>query len=103
MAIDHLNTNSVTNKGVQKGVNQGANVQRQDRETTAKGVAQPEGRVSISPEANRLHQLEGKIHATPDVDHQRVADIKRAIADGSYSFDVESIASKMLDQDDYFA
>lgn len=104
MAIDQLHANTAASKGLSKGVHQGTSVAKQDRETADTGVTkQPEGKVSISPEANRLHQLEAKIHSAEDVDSQRVAEIQRAISEGSYQVDAESVAGKLLDQDDLFA
>ncbi len=56
--------------------------------------------VSLSQEAKTLTRLEASINATPDVDSDRVAAIKQAIADGSFSIDAESIANRMLEQED---
>ncbi|BFM06677.1 flagellar biosynthesis anti-sigma factor FlgM [Halioxenophilus aromaticivorans] len=105
MAIDQLHANSAASKGISKGIAQGAPAQKQESSATGNAkLAEPqEGRVSISPEANRLARLEANINAAPDVDSQRVEDIKRAISDGSYQVDAEAIAGKLLDQDDFFA
>ncbi len=104
MAIDQLHANSAANKGINKGVQQGTPVQKQERDTATTKVSEPqEGKVSISPEASRLSQLEAKIHAAEDVDSQRVAEIKSAISEGSYQVDAEAIAGKLLDQDNFFA
>ena len=58
--------------------------------------------VSLSGQAQQLSRLEGKVNDTPDVDSDRVAQLQKAIADGSFNIDPESIADKMLQQDDVF-
>ena len=105
MAIDHLNAHSAANNGVQRGLNQGSAATRGERQEslTTTGPSGQENSVSISPQASRLAGLEAEIHSSPDVDSDRVAEIKQALADGSYKIDAEAIANKSLDQDDYFA
>ncbi|WP_317931622.1 flagellar biosynthesis anti-sigma factor FlgM [Halioxenophilus sp. WMMB6] len=103
MAIDNLNANTAANAGVHRGLN-GSSVTRSDRQQSpAAPAASQEGSVSISQEASRLANLEAEINASPDVNQERVEEIKRAIADGSYRVDAEQIAGKLLDQDDFFA
>ncbi len=106
MAIDQLNTNSAANNGVQRGLNGNSAVSRNDRQqapNTPEAEARPsQSSVSISPEANRLASLESEINATADVDSQRVEDIRRAIADGSFQINADRIAGNLLDQDDFF-
>lgn len=53
--------------------------------------------VSLTDTAARLRMLEGTLSASPEVDSARVADIQRAIADGSYQIDAGKIADKLLD------
>lgn len=69
-------------------------------EARAAGVARPE--VSLSSQAQRLSQLESKIQSAPAVDSQRVAEIKLALANGTYEINAERIASRMLEQDRLF-
>lgn len=57
-------------------------------------------RVQLSDQAKLLNQIEDKLQDTPEVDEEKVAAIKAAIADGSYQPDAESIANKMMDMDD---
>lgn len=104
MAIDQLHSHTAASKSFSNGVQGGATAAKQDKGTApTTGNEQQAGKVSISPEASRLNQLESKIHAADDVDSQRVADIKRSIDEGSYQINAESIAGKLLDQDDFFA
>lgn len=65
--------------------------------------AQPETRnVSLSNEAYTLSRLEAQINASPDIDASRVAELKQAIADGTFEINAERIAEKMLGEDDLF-
>lgn len=71
--------------------------------TKATNAPQPEGRnVSLSNEAQTLNRLEAQINASPDIDAAKVAEIKQAIADGTFEINAERIAEKMLGQDDLF-
>ena len=55
--------------------------------------------VELSPEAQLLKGLEIKIQQAPDVDTPKVDAIKQAIAEGSYSINVERITEKLLSSD----
>ncbi|MGH1440883.1 MAG: flagellar biosynthesis anti-sigma factor FlgM [Cellvibrionaceae bacterium] len=69
-------------------------------ETTATSATSTDDSVELSQAAKVMTELEAKISNSNDVDASKVADIKQAIADGSYSIDADSIASKMLASDD---
>ena len=75
--------------------------------TTKTQVAAPETAVSsnkdgvvLSPEAQNLSRLQAKINLLPDVNLERVASIKQAIAEGRFEFNPERIAENMLRQDE---
>lgn len=55
--------------------------------------------VNLSSEAQILAQLEAQVKQAPDVDAERVASIKAAIDSGTYQFDAERVAQRMLDSD----
>ncbi len=55
--------------------------------------------VNLSSEAQVLAQLEAQVKSTPDVDAERVATIKAAIDSGTYEFNAERVAQRMLDAD----
>lgn len=52
--------------------------------------------VSLTDTAARLRRLESSLADLPEVDNERVATIKQAIADGSYQIDAGRIADKLL-------
>jgi len=59
-------------------------------------------KVDLSPEAKTLKSLETRIRASADIDHTRIAAIKRAIAEGSFEINVERIAERLLQQEELF-
>lgn len=63
---------------------------------SAKSAAASDDGVQLSPEAQRLQQTTEKLNQQPAVDQERVAQIKQAIADGSYKVDNQRVASKLL-------
>lgn len=58
------------------------------------------GNVVLSPEAQRLTRLQDTIGQLPDVNSERVAALKQAIAEGKFEINAERIAENMLKQDD---
>lgn len=56
--------------------------------------------VILSPEAQNLARLQTKISSLPDVNLDRVASIKLAIAQGRFEINPERIAENMLNQDE---
>lgn len=103
MAIDHINGNS-HQMGVHRG-NNGSPSPRADRagDLTTTGPSAEESSVSLSDQANQLGRLEKEIQAAPDIDRERISEIRQALSDGTYKIDVEAIANRLLDQDDHFA
>ncbi|KGS16212.1 MULTISPECIES: flagellar biosynthesis anti-sigma factor FlgM [Pseudomonas syringae group] len=51
---------------------------------------------SLSSEAQQLHNITDKLNDLPTVNSARVAELKQAIADGSYKVDSNRVASKLL-------
>ncbi|MCK7548311.1 flagellar biosynthesis anti-sigma factor FlgM [Marinobacter koreensis] len=55
--------------------------------------------VSLSNQAKNLKQLEEKLGDYPEVDDDRVAQIRSALENGTYKIDAEKLAQKMLEMD----
>jgi len=60
----------------------------------------PKDNVVLSSEAQNLVRLQAKISSLPDVNLDRVAAIKQAIAEGRFEINPERIAENMLNQDE---
>lgn len=56
--------------------------------------------VVLSQEAQTLGRLQAKINTAPDIDLEKVAEIRRAIAEGRFEINPERIAENMLNQND---
>lgn len=55
--------------------------------------------VSLSNQAKNLKQLEQKLGDYPEMDDDRIEQIRSALANGTYKVDAEKVAQKMLDMD----
>ncbi len=49
----------------------------------------------FTPDAMQLQQFESDIAKTPVSDNQRVAELRKAIGNGSYKVDTKAVASKL--------
>jgi negative regulator of flagellin synthesis FlgM len=70
--------------------------------STPAAKAEPSNKdnVVLSSEAQNLVRLQTKISNLPDVNMDRVAAIKQAIAEGRFEINPERIAENMLNQDE---
>lgn len=57
-------------------------------------------KVQLSQEAQKLGQLQAKINASPDVNLDKVNEIRRAIAEGKFQINPEKIAENLLNQEE---
>lgn len=64
--------------------------------TSAIEAGQSGEAVHLSHEAQQLQQVSDKLRDQPVVNSARVAELKQAIADGSYQVDAQRVASKLL-------
>jgi len=102
MVIDFNRPNSAVNSPSNGRTTNVQNAERPALQAPAdapknSGSAQASGEsVQLSPEAQRLQQTTDKLNQQPAVDQERVAQIKQAIADGSYQVDNQRVASKLL-------
>lgn len=67
--------------------------------TQSSGNARGEN-VSLSSQAKNLKQLEQKLGSYPEMDDDRIEQIKSALENGSYKIDAEKLAQKMLEMDE---
>lgn len=56
--------------------------------------------VSLSNQAKDLKQLEQKLGDFPEMDDERIAEIRSALENGTYKIDAEKLAQKMLEMDE---
>lgn len=71
--------------------------------TTAEAaVTGSKDNVVLSAEGQNLSRLQAKINSSSDVNYDRVAALKQAIAEGRFEINPERIAENMLNQDELF-
>ena len=81
---------------------QGAPVENQGKGNTNSSSAESGNtsgspdRVSLTGEARRLQELETRLASKPVVDSQRVAAVRSAVEDGTFTVNPERIADKMM-------
>jgi negative regulator of flagellin synthesis FlgM len=99
MVIDFSRLNSSTPVGnttraastKETGKTETASVPVSGSESAGSGEA-----VHLSSEAQQLQKITDSLRDQPSVNSARVADLKAAIADGSYKVDSNRVASKLL-------
>ncbi|MEO9525528.1 MULTISPECIES: flagellar biosynthesis anti-sigma factor FlgM [Marinobacter] len=78
---------------------QGAQPASSDQAKTQAQSARGES-VSLSNQAKNLKQLEQKLGDYPEMDDDRIAEIRSALENGTYKIDAEKLAQKMLEMDE---
>lgn len=93
-----INTNSspVLLSMAQKPSGKQAVTETGSQPTQARGPESQVDRVSVTSEASRLQKIEEQLSAVPAVDSAKVAEIKAAIANGSFTIDPQAIAAKLI-------
>jgi len=99
MVIDFSRLNSSTTVG---GTTRTPNAKETSKTDAAATVSTSESvsgsgeTVHLSSEAQQLQKITDSLRDQPVVNSSRVAELKQAIADGSYKVDSNRVASKML-------
>lgn len=66
-------------------------------QSAAEHSTAPQGdKVSMTAEASRLQKIEEQLSTVPAVNSSKVAELKAAIANGSFSIDPQVVASKLI-------
>lgn len=99
MAIDFNNPNNTArlSKPIISSSHNSAqtNTIKNNSDTTAKSASAGEP-VQLSKDARQLQSVSQRLADMPSVNSDKVAQLKQAIADGSYQIDNERVASKIL-------
>jgi negative regulator of flagellin synthesis FlgM len=99
MVIDFSRLNSSTTVG---GTARTANTKEASKTeapataSTSTSVSGSGETVSLSSEAQQLQKITDSLRDQPVVNSSRVAELKQAIADGSYKVDSNRVANKLL-------
>jgi len=99
MVIDfsRLNNSPAVTGGVRGSNAPGSTEKPAASQETVKGAGASGEAVHLSPEAQQLQKISDKLRDEPVVNSAKVAQLKQAIADGSYQVDAGRVASKLLD------
>ncbi|HKS13306.1 MAG TPA: flagellar biosynthesis anti-sigma factor FlgM [Pseudomonas sp.] len=96
MVIDFSRLNGTPSVGGVRSSTATGNAEKTgDVKSTSPAAASGEA-VHLSPEAQQLQKITDNLRDQPVVNSARVAELKQAIADGSYQVDADRVASKML-------
>ncbi|HET8807909.1 MAG TPA: flagellar biosynthesis anti-sigma factor FlgM [Methylophaga sp.] len=76
-----------------------------DKNSTSKtstDAAPASDKFSLTDDANQLQALREMVAGMPDVDKQRIADLRAAIENGDYQVDSQKLAQNMIDFEGQF-
>lgn len=93
-------SNTATSGGTRLNQSQAASTAATNASDSA--VKSSSDSVSLSSKAQALGKLEQAVQQSSDVDTDKVAMVKQAIAEGRYQVDSDAIAERMLSQDSLF-
>lgn len=99
----NFDTNNTIGGSAPKGTRRTASPVEPVQPSTAEakpGVKASADQVQLSQEAKKLGQLQAKIDASPDVNLEKVNEIRRAIAEGKFHVNPERIANALLNQEE---
>lgn len=97
MAIDIKHVNTASNAHINKGPASKPDAQASQNSGSASSISSPpkSDSVSITSNAQQLQSIQSKLSSIPEVNQQKVAEIKLAIAEGRYKVDPEKLASNI--------
>jgi negative regulator of flagellin synthesis FlgM len=78
---------------------QGMKPPQSEKNPPAAGVSSPDAgsdRVELSPQSQDMKKIHEILATTPEMRTEKVAELKKAIADGTYRVKTEDLADKML-------
>ncbi|MDT8311309.1 MAG: flagellar biosynthesis anti-sigma factor FlgM [Methylophaga sp.] len=87
------------------GVNNPRSNSVDDKSSTAKtstDAASAADKFSLTDDANQLQALQQMIADMPEIDKQRIADLRAAIENGEYQVDSQKLAQNMIDFEGQF-
>nr|NLU59817.1 flagellar biosynthesis anti-sigma factor FlgM [Pseudomonas sp. BIGb0427] len=98
MVIDfsRLNNSPSVAGGVRTGSSQESTASAASAKAGSVAESSASETVHLSHEAQQLQKVSDKLRDQPIVNSARVAELKQAIADGSYQVDSNRVASKLL-------
>lgn len=90
--------------GVGKGISVDSKSQSKSSATTEspiapKPAASTADKVTMTKQAEQLQKLDELVRSTPDVDQEKVDRIKTQIAEGKFQIDSETIADRIIQQE----
>jgi len=95
--------NGLGGRAVQPTAGDAAQTRPQENQNTAQANRGGADRVSLTDSATRVQALESRIASLPVADAQRVTDVQRALATGSFQFEPARAADNLLTQEREFA
>ena len=60
------------------------------------GAVSQSDKVSVTSEASRLKQIEEQLSSVPEVNSAKVSEIRKQIADGTFTINPQAIAAKLI-------
>ncbi len=94
-SIDGVGGNAPLNPAQQQV--QAAEVQERERPAEERREGENlSDRVTLTPQAQRLKELEGQVSRLPVVDQAKVERIRNEITQGTYQLDPQRVAEKMI-------
>lgn len=100
MAIDTTNTYKPGGAAANRTGAGSATPAKTDANPSPEKRAQSTDTVELSEQAQTLSRLQDNIAVAPDVDSERVAQIRQAISEGRFEINADKLAEAMLQQDE---